>query len=258
MSIEQPRRGRPPKNPSFSPVQQMLASPIEIDDSSLLKQPEGTKRPTPRDPEWTDYLMSLLTKSEKDDKNGYPKTSGLKRLVLLLLGEIVKSSSKSIHSANYIDEAGEVRFTATVEHYIKIAMYDNSEDREYTGISSSNSLNTDKPYNAYPETVASTRAYARALKDALSINCVTADELSEVAEEEQAVDLEEPASSAQRKGIESISKRLGINALLLINSGEQKYIDLQDRSLNKQVALKFVEQLNYFQGGKEIPGEIKL
>lgn len=258
MSTEQPRRGRPPKNPSFSPVQQMLASPIEIDDSSLLKQPESTKRPTPRDPEWTDYLMSLLAKGEKDDKSGYPKTSGLKRLVLLLFGEIVKSRSKLINSGNYVNEAGEIRFVATVEHYIEIEMHDGNSVREYVGVGGSSELNTDKPYSSYPETVASTRAYARALKDALSINCVTADELSQAAEEEQVVDLEEPASSTQRKGIESISKRLGINALLLINSGEQKYIDLQDRSLTKQVALKFVEQLNYFQGGKEIPGEIKL
>lgn len=248
-----PRRGRPPKN--LSPVQLMLSEPVEVDDSSLVKSDENSsKRPTPKDPEWTDFVLGHLQLNEKDQKNGFPKTFGLKRLVLLLIGDIKVSSSRLVGAPNDSNN-----FNASADHTLEIEGY-NGLTYLYVGLGGSNERNSDPPYGKYPETVASSRAYARALKDALTINCVTAEELSEVAEkvEEVNTDSVESASSVQKVGIKTMCKNLGVDVTKFINIGEKQYASLEDANLTKEKAKLMVNLLNKYQCGSEIPENIKL
>lgn len=245
-----PRRGRPPGIKNMTPVQSMLATPVDIDDSILLPQDDSEKKPTNRDPEWTAYVLSHLTKEEKDEKNGYPKTAGLKRLVLSLIGEIVCSESYISESPN--ESNG---FNANVTHTLRIEGY-GGQSYSFTGVGSSNMRNTDGAYSKFPEAIASTRAYGRALRDALSLNCVVAEEVAEIAEQEP--DDDDAATSAQKAGIKNTCKRYSIDLQKFINMGESNYQDLEDPSLTKVVAKKMMNQLNKYQGGVEIPMEIKV
>jgi hypothetical protein len=246
-----PKRGRPSK--SNSPVQQLFAEPVEVDESSLVKGSGEKARPTPKDAEWTDYVLSHLVKGEKDEKNGYPKVVGLKRLVMLLMGEIVNSVSEL--KGMYPTERG---YNASVEHHLTIAGYDGNE-YHFTGLGGSNVFNTDKPYDKFPEAIASTRAYGRALRDALAINCVAAEEMAVIAEQDDSdPDTVETASAAQRSGIKNMCKNQQIDVVKLLNNGEDKYTGLEDVHLTKSKAKEFVMKLNQYQGGLEIPKEILL
>jgi hypothetical protein len=257
MSIDDstPRRGRPPGSKNMSPVEQMLSQPVEVDETSLLVQKDGQeKRPTPKDPDWTKFVLTHLSKEEKDEKNGYPKLEGLKRLVLLLIGNIVYSNSRLDNAPN--ESNG---FNASASHSLRIEGYDDVV-YEYTGLGGSNERNTDRPYSKFPESVASNRAKARALREALHINCVAAEELAEVAEQDE--DDEESASSTQKNGIKVMCKRAGVDLTKFLNLGDWSFENLDDKSLTKSIAKQMVNLLNKYQDGSKsgetIPEEIKL
>ena len=220
--IVTPKRGRPSKN--LSPVQQLLAEPMEIDDSSLIENTQRT--PGKNDPDWTNYVLGTLPKEDKDEK-GFPRAAGLKRLIQKFLGEIIKSQSILRFNQLYQNEAGEIKFSASAEHTLEIQSYDGLL-YTFTGVGGANEYNTDKPYSRYPESVASTRAYVRAMRDALNLNCIAAEELSEVARE-----LEDVPFVSQTE----------------LNS--------EDKSLTKELAKQLLSKLNKFQCGEDIPDGIK-
>ena len=138
----------------------------EIDDVEVVKVPARF------DPEWSNYVMSLLTDDEME--GGYPKVDGLRRLAQQLVGEIVESSTHVahvhhhdgnvfiviVHSITFVDDDG-------VEH-----MFDGAADGGHHNIRGD--------YVMYPTAVTETRAEGRALRRALNLKTIVAEELAEV------------------------------------------------------------------------------
>ncbi len=240
--------GRPKKNLA----ENVLEAVESVDDSSLLPLKSATKVPQMYDPEWSDYVLSHLTTSEKDEVNQFPKLAGLRRLTLKLIGDIVESRCELVDTP-----ADDNRFNASALYHLRIIDLEGNI-RLYTGAGGSNEGNTDKPYGRYPESMASNRAEARALRSALALNVVAAEEVSEVADESDPSDAVAKMTSAQKIGIERQCEILKLNINKLVNMGKNKYTGLDDNNITKEVAKGMIQLLNkYNQDENSIPAELR-
>jgi hypothetical protein len=244
------RRGRPPK--TASPAQTVLSAVESIDDSILVPaDPNAEPIPERSDPKWESFLLNQLTENEKDSKNGYPKAVGLRRLINKYIGLIGVSKPSQVFPPNRDNN-----LTAVVVHSLVIRDYDGN-DLEFGGTGEANVSNADHPYSNYLMAVASTRAKTRAYKDALGIETVAAEEVSEI------VDIldndEEQVSQGQEAGIKSLCKKLKINLTKFVNMGELKYTGFDDPKFTRARAKGMMVLLNKFQTNeREIPEEILL
>ncbi len=216
-------------------------------EETLLVKSDPVARPSPRDEKWSDYVLAQLSPDEKDEKNQYPKTAGLKRMVTLLIGTIVDSRSTVVEVPSLDNN-----FTAIVKHSLRVKGYD-EEERNVQAIGESNENNSDSPFSKYPCAVASSRAQGRAYRDLLSLNCVVAEEVSIVADGFRDDD---PITSTQKVGIELCCKRLNVDVNKFINIGATKYNSIND--VTTGTAVKMMSQLNQYQQNKKaIPDNIR-
>ena len=134
-------------------------------DEDAPNAPESS--PEKFSPEWTDYVLSLLTKDEFINER--PRADGLVRLCGVLVGDI-NWGSPEVHHVG-VDYAA-VTITPTLPNGVKVF-----------GSAECTVNDTDAPYNRYPLATAETRAIGRAAKRILGLtNVLTAEETSKVAE----------------------------------------------------------------------------
>lgn len=228
-------------------TRQMLAEVVSVDDTSLIPTSEESKKiPKPGDVEWSEYVLAQLTSDERDEKNNFPKAAGLKRLVLKLVGEITESVSRVISVPS-----NDNNFTAVVEHRLVITSSDSF--KVYHGVGEANDSNADAPYSKYPLAIASSRAMGRALRDALNVNTIVAEEISIIAERDDSAD---EITSAQKAAINTMSRRLKIDPTKFINAGKNKYESMDD--ITNGTAKAMVSKLNEWQKNmSDIPSGIK-
>lgn len=169
----------------------------EVDESTPDSVPDDL--PEHHSPEWTDYVLSQLTKSElvKDR----PRSDGLVRLVKMIIGEV--DFLLQVHHVS--PEYAAVTCQITIPGGSTVHGSAECSDR-----------NTDIPYNKYPLATAETRAIGRAAKRALGLsNVLTAEEGSEVAQltvPEVTEDRTEGSiTDTQIKFIERMCKKLDIS-----------------------------------------------
>lgn len=217
----------------------------EVDDTVVSTEP-----PTPRigDVKWTEYVLSLLTDKEKD--GGNPKVDGLRRIIEVVFGEVIDSYPNTMQSPT--KENG---YTAVVEHILVVER--NGRHEKYGGVADAGLHNTDAPYSKFPAAVAETRAEGRALRRALRLAVVTAEELSQI-------DAPLPVSmtgidminTTQIQMINSVCKRCDINVTKLLTSlfGEAYNIG-SITSENARTVIKSLQE--YQQNLDKIPAEIK-
>lgn len=232
-------------------------------------------------PDWQSYVMAHLEQNELVDINGnlYPKTAGLRRIVQVLLGDIVESGPIMIEAP----KSSECADRATVLYEVRIAW--KQTDVKYLDLSDVAPAdrdvrcfreaadvwrgNTKDTYAVHPVATASTRAEGRALKKALQLNLLVAEEMDNdkdaskfVVQQEKSSDGhykdDEPASGAQLGTIKRLAKRNGINVeKLLERSCKGKAMS----KIEKSEAGSLIELLNSYQAqGKEhqeIPESIK-
>lgn len=209
---------------------------------------EEVKIPMRRDPEWTDYVLSFLKEDELS--NGNPTTAGLRRVIELVYGTIVRSQSHVVHAPT-----NENRI-AIVEHTLEIAPPMSLISNIFTDVADCTSRNTDAPYNQYLIATCSTRAEGRALRRALGLKKAVAEELSDVANEAPSDNDEERIKDVQVKTIDTLCKRAKINVQKFVNSGSQQYNNIREVKYN--VAQQMVKQLNVYQGDtSKIPDDQK-
>ena len=211
-------------------------------------------------PEWSSYVMNQFVNSELDDK-GHPKIAGLRRITNLLLGPIISSGPRQLYPVS--DPDGPGRAAVLIE--IVIAWGGTKEDlRTFTAIASSWHGNTDDEYAIFPEAMAETRAEARALRKALGLNIVSADETtqkdaSEIVQqykEKTNWEVEGQIKDSQIHVIQVLCDRLGIDITKFINSGEKQYNDIKE--IQNTIASKMIQKLNQYQNQKtEIPDNLK-
>ena len=194
---------------------------------------------------WTDYVISKLADDEKI--SGNPTTDGLRRIFETVLNCKIIASTTNI--AQTPEPNNEKR--ATVCHSITYRLNPTEEDRNniYTvTIDGSADVywgNCDKIFRNHPVAVAETRAEGRALRRALRLKKVVAEELTENIEDHVDGQSANKISSNQINFIDVISKRLNINVLELL-----KELDISHDSIyniKHDQAVMCIQKLNFYQ-----------
>lgn len=139
--------------------------------------------PTYGSPEWQAYVLGLLRPEEQVD--GFPRYFGLRRIAQLVLGPIV--SSKPI-SVTVVPQDGfrattvayEIIFDWKLDRSIHVAMNGSVKSfddyRTFGGVADCvEDIKT--PYGRHPAASAETKAESRALKKALCLNVLSAEEI---------------------------------------------------------------------------------
>jgi hypothetical protein len=226
-----------------------LSTPSNTDTS--VKDVVQADAPHPLSPEWNDYVMKLFTESEMIDGN--PLVHGLRRVSELLLGQIVFSGPTQVFPVQRDDHHGRATVIFTVEF---------SNGIRYSEVADCWEGNTDDAFCAYAVAIASTRAEARALRKALKIRAVAAEELTKKDTAKIVRDISSTKTSsdgdyndqgrmsdAQLNFIDIKCKQLNINGTNLLK--ELFSVDL-NKKISKRVASDIIDKLNDFQRDKSL------
>lgn len=185
---------------------EMIANSTEVTNeviSELLKQAEIEEDVlnSPEEPEnenthvtpkytevgWHDYVMKQFHDSELD--RGYPKVEGLRRLAELLLGEIVFSGAINHQSSmpegndpgrSVVNYEVQICWKQGVESYVDLSKFEYPM-KVFRGLASCYPGNVKgDTYLIFPESIAETRAEARALRKALGLKVIAAEEFGDI------------------------------------------------------------------------------
>lgn len=230
-----------------------LASPSNTDTS--VKDIVMSDAPSMLSSEWHDYAMTLFHESELVD--GHPLVAGLRRVAELVLGTIVFSGPTQVFPVQREDHHGRGTVVFTVEF---------ANGVRYAEVADSWEGNTDDMFCAFAIAIASTRAEARALRKALKIKGVAAEELTKkdtakivrdisstkTASEGEYND-QDRMSDAQYNFIDVKCKQLNINGEKLFASFK---VD-SGKKVSKKIASDIIDSLNDYQRDKSsIPQDI--
>tara|TARA_R110000823_G_scaffold7357_2_gene26910 strand:+ start:2591 stop:3361 length:771 start_codon:yes stop_codon:yes gene_type:complete len=236
-------------------------STIDADEETGKEEPDMTM-PAYGSKEWNDYIMEKFEKHELFDGN--PTCAGLRRVAEEVLGSIVSSRPTQVWPSTDANGPGR----ATVVFEIVINWMDSGELRSYAEVSDCWHGNTDDLFCAHPAATASTRAEGRALRKALKIRCLAAEELAKkdiVSIVRQAVNTDQgldgewkesdTISEPQTNFIDAKCKQLDIDVMKFINVGAEHYGSISE--VTKKTASKMLSTLNEYQTKKKpIPDKI--
>jgi hypothetical protein len=241
----------------------MVESIFDVEDQQE-EEAEVSATPIYGSQEWHEFIMSKFEKRELIDGN--PTCAGLRRVAEDVLGSIIVSRPSQVFPST--DPNGPGR--ATVVFEVIFNWMDSGEMRTFSDVADVWHGNTDDLYCAHPVATASTRAEGRALRKALKIRCLAAEELTRKKDIESIVrssvastksvdgewDGEDPISNSQINFIDTKCKQLNINVLEFINSGSDSYESIDE--VSKQKASKMLSVLNNYQNKKKnIPENVK-
>jgi hypothetical protein len=208
--------------------------------------------------EWNDWVMNKFEPGELFDGN--PTCAGLRRVAEEVLGDIIVSRPSHVFPATCVDGPGR----ATVVFEVVIDWQGTGKLRTYSEVADVWHGNTDDLFCAHPVATASTRAEGRALRKALKIRCLAAEELTRkkdiesivkesVAKHGKEVDSEwrgdVSITPAQANFIDTKCKQLDIDVMEFINSGTDFYASIDD--VTKETASKMLGVLNSYQNKKK-------
>ena len=206
---------------------QMFETAIEEGNKVPIEELKGC---FPGDPERTDFILNQLTPKEK--KDGYPTAEGLRRVTSKILGDIVKSTS---HVA--VEPCFDNMLTTIVEHTVVIN--DGTQLKEFTAVGEASPNTLEPPYDKSPAACASTKALGRALRDALQLQTL-------VAEEKDSSSPNDMINSSQIKAIASLCGKLNLDPVKTINyMNSDKLIYKQVEDLDREVASDVLRHLNF-------------
>jgi hypothetical protein len=237
-------------------------STIETDEEAEKTEEEEMTMPAYGSKEWNSYIMDKFEPRELIDGN--PICAGLRRVAEDVLGSIVSSRPVQVWPSTDVNGPGR----ATVVFEIVINWMDSGELRTFAEVADVWHGNTDDLFCAHPVATASTRAEGRALRKALKVKCLAAEELAKkdiVAIVRQSVNAdkeidgewneEDTISSPQVNFIDAKCKQLDISVVGFINAGSDSYSSIN--KVSKQTASKMLSALNEYQTkSKNIPEKI--
>jgi hypothetical protein len=196
--------------------------------------------------------------------DGNPTCAGLRRVAENVLGSIVSSRPSQVWPSTDTNGPGR----ATVVFEVVINWMDSGEFRTFAEVSDVWHGNTDDLFCAHPVATASTRAEGRALRKALKVKCLAAEELAKkdiVSIVRQSVNAdkgidgewneEDAISLPQINFIDTKCKQLDINVMGFVNAGVEHYGSIAE--VSKQTASKMLSTLNEYQTkNKSIPEKL--
>ena len=235
---------------------------VESIKEDIEAEANEDKMPAYGSEKWHDYVMSKFHKTELFDGN--PVCAGLRRVTEELLGTIVVSRPTQVFPATDSDGPGR----ATVVFEVVIDWMDSGQLRTYSDVADVWHGNTDDLFCAHPVATASTRAEGRALRKALKVKCLAAEELAkkdvasivrQTVQANQSTDGEwkedDSISTPQINFIDAKCKQLNVNVMKFINMGESSYETIE--KVSKKTASKMLGVLNEYQTDtKSIPDEV--
>lgn len=211
--------------------------------------------PARTDPGWTDHVLSLMAENEVVQKEGktMPRCVGLRRVFELLNGPPLENCGHTIQAPTPQNGGRTVvEWTLSwIEHGVGT--------RRVSGLGDAFNGNCEPEFARFAATAA-TRAEATALRRALLLNVVAAEEITSVPVEN--FGNEGLIADHQRRTIDVLCQRNDINALKLLSQGKPRQfpeftftkVDL----IPKSVAAEFIKKLSDYQGNQaEIPPQLK-
>lgn len=204
-------------------------------------------RPEIYAPEWTDYVMGHFQPNEL--KDGHPSVNGLRRVAAQLVGTITNSYPDVIDCPNENNNHG-----AVVKYMVTIDSMHAGREVTFGGAADVSRRNTHETYCKHAVATAESKAEGRALRKALMLNILSAEELIPAASDEavpqELIKSSDTINSAQRAGINMLCKNLKISVDRLL--GGQKIDEISyDR------ATELMKQLNLYQRQEvEVPSEL--
>ena len=212
--------------------------------------------------EWNEYVMAHFKRNELIDGN--PICAGLRRVAELLLGDIIESGPEQVFPAS--DSNGPGR--ATVVFSVTFNWMNTGSIRTFKEVADVWHGNTDDLFCAHPVATASTRAEGRALRKALKLRCLAAEELAKkdiVSIVQESVKktptsgeykADTSISSQQIQFIDNKCSTLDIDAFAFINMGNSSFSSVSE--VTKDSAKKMIKVLNNYQNNSgDIPSSIK-
>jgi|TARA_R110002051_G_scaffold231183_4_gene293152 hypothetical protein len=217
-------------------------------DTSVTDVIDGDT-PLMTSPDWNDYVLGLFEDKELIDGN--PLVAGLRRVAELVLGPIVYSGPSQVFPVTTDSGPGRATVVFSVE-------FENGT--RYSDVADCWEGNTDDMFCAYAVATASTRAEGRALRKALRLKGVAAEEItkkdtakivreasSKKASSDGDYDDESRMSDAQFNFIDVKCRQLNVNGKSLFKDGFGVEVN---RKVSKRIASDIIDQLNEYQRDK--------
>ncbi len=205
--------------------------------------------PTPSDPEWTDYVVSLL--SDNELYKGLPTANGLRRVCERLYGEIIESQTEVLSNQSNLARYAAVKHTIVVRD-------DTGVIKRVSACVDGYSNDLPVPFNKHLIATLDSKAEAKALRRLLKLTIVSFEEVDQSTENSLGIDYNSTSEDVnnindnQKIAINTMCKRLNVNAIALLQSIDEKNYKLHD------VAAKAVGVLSDYQKNIDsIPEEIK-
>ena len=234
----------------------------EVKEAVVEENIGEESRPSMFSDEWNDFVMAHFHRNELIDGN--PICAGLRRVAEFLLGDIIESGPEQVFPA--MDGSAPDR--ATVVFKVVFNWMNSGEQRVYKEVADVWHGNTDDLFCAHPVATASTRAEGRALRKALKLRCLAAEELAKkdiVSIVRESVkktptsgeyEADKTISSQQIQFIDNKCSTLDIDAFAFINMGNSSFANVGE--VTKDSAKKMIKVLNNYQNDSgEIPDNIK-
>lgn len=206
----------------------------------------------PSNPDWSDFVMAQFSEKELVDIEGrkYPNVAGLRRVIQVLMGPIVRSEPVEVVPFN--DKR------ATVSYVVEV--YDNniSMARRYGDVADVSSDNCDQMFfQQFAVATASTRAEARCLRKALQLRQAAAEEMNRSRDKQPdavkpETESKKSMTDSQINFIDIKCKELDINVKKFMNSGTGTYSGVSEVPVDK--AKGMVKKLGvYINDSEAIP-----
>lgn len=209
---------------------------------------EESKVPSILSTEWNDYAMGFF--AEKELIDGHPLTAGLRRVAELLIGEIISSKPTNIIVTETKSPIGRTTVVYEVQFLVK------KDDLEYiktfSDVAEVWEGNTDDMFAVHAAATASTRAEGRALRKALKLRVVAAEELckKDVSKflGEQSDQNEDRITKDQINFIDMKCRKLDIDVAKFVNSGDKSYRSIYE--VTKETAAKIIKTVTKLSTGE--------
>lgn len=183
-----------------------LLDNVEVETEEKVDNTEEVV-PSYLSPEWSDYVISQLHETEFRDS--YPSIVGLRRVAEQLLGPIKNSYARELKQVG--EEVVcvydiEIEWCLNKEGYKIFIVPEYQSTHIYSGVAgASDENNSDQRFRKFHAAISETRAEARALRKALRLNTVTAEEL----DTKDLVD--EPITFVQKACVKNRCEQLKVN-----------------------------------------------
>lgn len=221
-------------------------------ETSPAETLEGAIGVTYGSPAWHSYIMGLFNPDELMD--GYPKVNGLARVAGLVLGDIISSKATQVFVTHGEARAVTVNYEVQIEWKLNTPvgfgnMGHSPQIRVFGGLSCCTE-DLSNVFGRHPSAVAESKAFGRALRKALSLNIIAAEEMLSSEDSSPKAKASASITKPLQDVIKAKSDALDLNLKEVITKwvGGAKELSM----FTVQEGRDFFEHLNTFQQTKKI------